>query len=327
MSIDKKKIILVALVVVVLLAGVGMLAGGRDYQPPLWALQIELAGGSAYGEEMAEQFRQEYAEPFASGGFAYPLPVMWLALPIVALPDVAIGPVWCVLSVGSVLLGLVLLRMPVYLVFFLPLPLGMYLQQVTVLLTGLLLIGIWAWREQRWWLLAAIVALTIAAKPQTTFVVAATLGVLALRAGAWKPLVVCGLVVAGLTFALEPTWLAQWLAAVARYRAAIGQTWVFEWLPVAVVLLAMQHYWGALAVVQISLFPTLFGYTLLPLLVGYVDAGARRFALLAVICSWGAVALVGVQPMALVQGVLFLGPLLIGGCIDTLTVRGTIKRR
>ncbi|NJN65552.1 MAG: hypothetical protein HC884_01985 [Chloroflexaceae bacterium] len=307
--------VVVALIAVVALSAASFFVQGRDYQPPLWALQIELSGGSAYGPEMAERFRENYAEPFASGGFAYPLPVMWLALPIVALPDVAVGPVWLVLSVGSVLVGLLLLRMPLSLVFFLPLPLGAYLQQVTVLLTGLLLIGIWAWRTQRWWLLSGVVALTIGAKPQTTLVMAGALALLALRAGAWRPLLVCHLVVAALTFALEPAWVAEWLQAVERYRTAIGLNWAVEWVPVAVVLLALRQFWGGLAVLQIGLFPTLFGYTLLPLLVGYAAPVSQRGALLAVAGAWLSilVPVLGMRPAWLFLGICYLGPLLLAG--------------
>lgn len=306
-----------ALLAIVTLSAASFFVQGRDYQPPLWALQIELSGGSAYGPEMAERFRVDYDEPFASGGFAYPLPVMWLALPIVALPDAAVGPVWFVLSVGSVLVGLLLLRMPLYLVFFLPLPLGAYLQQVTVLLTGLLLIGIWAWQTQRWWLLSGVVALTIGAKPQTTLVVAGALAFLALRAGAWRQMLGCHLVVAALTFALEPAWVTEWLVAVERYRTAIGLNWAFEWVPVALVLLALRRVWGGVAVLQIGLFPTLFGYTLLPLLVGYAAPAARshRAALLAVAGSWLSilVLVLGMRPAWLFLGICYLGPLLLAG--------------
>lgn len=305
--------LLIGLMVLVGLVVISFFVGGRDYQPPLWALQIELSGGSAYGEAMDARFRSDYDEPFASGGFAYPLPAMWLALPLIVLPGWAIGPVWCVLEGGSVLVGLLLLRMPRSLLFFLPLPLGFILQQGTVLLVGLLLIGVWAWQERRWWLLSAIVALTIAAKPQTTLLVAGVLALLALREGAWYPLLVCGLVVALPTFALEPTWIPQWFAAVERYRMAIGMYSVWQWVPVALLLLFLRQYWSGLAVLQVALFPTLFGYTLLPLLVGYVDPAVRRFALLGVAGSWVSVLLVRVQPGWLFIGLCYLGPMVIGG--------------
>lgn len=307
----RAKRVMVVCVVVVLLAVASQFAVFYDYQPPLWALQIELSGGSAYGPEMAQRFRAHYDEPFASGGFGYPLPVMWLALPIVALPTWAVGPVWCILGVGSVLVGLYLLRMPIYLVFFLPLPLGALMHQVTVLITGLLLIGIWAWRTRRWWIVGMVIALTVGAKPQAALLVAGVLALLAVREGAWKPLLVCAALVGGATFALEPGWVSAWLAAVARYRAAIGVTWATAWLPVALVLLWRRHYWGSLAVCQIGFFPTLYGYSLLPLLVGYVDRRAQRFALLAVACSWLMAFLSEVRPFWLVSGVCYLTPLLV----------------
>lgn len=308
---------LMAMLVGAALMGISLLVGGRDYQPPLWALQLELAGDSAYGEVMQARFAEHYDEPFASGGFAYPLPVMWLALPLIVLPEWMIGPVWGMLGVGSALVGLLLLRMPLFLLFFLPLPLGFILQQVTVMLVGLLLIGIWAWQQRRWWILGAIVALTIGAKPQATLVAAVVLAFLALRAGAWLPIVVCMLAVFLPTFLLEPNWVGAWVAAVARYHSAIGPKMLWQWIPVALLLLGFRQYWAGAAVLQIALFPSLLGYTLLPLLLAYVDPAIRRFSLLGVALSWSSIFLL-VYPLLPFQqdwwstGICYLTPMLIG---------------
>jgi len=182
----------------------------------------------------------------------------------------------------------------------------------------------WAWQTRRWWLLAAIVALTIAAKPQTTLLVAGVLALLALREGAWYPLLVCGLAVALPTFALEPTWISQWFAAVEQYRTAIGMHGIWQWVPVGLLLLFLRQYWSGLAVFQVAFFPTLFGYTLLPLLIGYIDAAVRRFALLAVAGSWVSVLLVGGRPEWLLMGLCYLVPMVIGGIHEKKSQRQTL---
>jgi hypothetical protein len=73
--------------------------------------------------------------------------------------------VWLLLSLGMLLLGLHLLRMPWAWLGFLPLLMALKIGNLTALLVGLLLIGIWAARARRWGILGLIVALTIPTPP------------------------------------------------------------------------------------------------------------------------------------------------------------------
>jgi hypothetical protein len=294
-------------------AGLLFVIGGRlqgiDYQPLVWALQLELAGRSAYGAEMAARFQEVYKPPLADGGFAYPLPAIWLALPVAALPEAAARGVWFALSFGSVALGMALLRMPWALLLFMPLISGLNELQVSVPLVGMLLIGIWAARERRWRLLAAIVALTVAAKPQTTLFIGGALAIISLRAGQWRPLAVAGAAVAGLSLLLEPLWPLHWLAAAARYRDAIPTMWLVAWTPAALFLLYRRRLWAGLAVLQVCAAPLApYYYVLLPLLVACVDLPRRR-AWLVVACSLASFPLATLGPLWLTLGLFFLLPI------------------
>lgn len=305
----------VGTLMLLVLGGLGALLPRLDYRPLVWALQIELAGGSAFGPAMDAAFVQHYSGICAdciAGGFAYPLPAMWLALPVLGLPVRLANAVWCALSFGSVALGLRLLRVPGGLLLFVPLLWGTAELQVTVLLVGLVLIGIWALEARRWWLLGFVVALTIAAKPQTTLLLSAGLALGGLRGGAWRQLLLCGLVVLLPTFVLEPRWPLELFAAVGRYRGAISMIWLLGWLPLAVLLAALGRFWAALALAQICLFPLVaHGYALLPLLAGYAELRSQRLAWLAALYSWLMVLLLDLRPHWLLLGICYVVPLLL----------------
>lgn len=296
----------------ILLGVIGAYLPGIDHLPIIWALRIELVGGSAYGPEMAAMFQQHYdtlCRECGDGGFAYPLPAMWLALPAVGLPDMLARAVWCVLSVGSVALGLFLLRMRPVFLLFIPLWYGAIEMQVTVLLVGLTLIAIWSYRQQHWWLLGVLVALIGLSKPQTTGLFAIALALLMLRHYQWKPLLV-SVTILGITFVLEPSWLHQWLTNVSQYRANLQPRWLLMWLPIALIPAMHRRLWPTLSVVQLCLFPAVsHGYTLLPLLIGYSDLRKSWMAWCIVGSSWMMVFLQGSMPEWLLLGLCYFIPL------------------
>ena len=258
---------------------------GNDYLQLLYALQLELKGVSAYGPAMTALFQQTYPE-FIQIGMPYPLPAMWLALPLIPLPELVRHITWILLSTGSLWLGVYLLRMPEPLLFFMPILMNCLDGQPTMLLVGLCMIGIWAARERRWWLTALIVALTIASKPQATLILASIPAWMALRAGAWRQMLIMGAIFIGMTWLIEPTWVQQLLIVVMRYRANVSSVSVLLWLVMVPVLLILRAPLAAAAVIQVALFPISFKYALLPLLVGYIDVKSYRVAWIAVICSW-----------------------------------------
>lgn len=281
-----------------------------DHLPLVWALRIELAGGSAYGPEMAALFREYWDEPFASGGFAYPLTAIWFALPIAFLPDLLLNMVACVICLGSVALGLYLLRMPVALVLFAPVLWGIAFIQLTTCLIGLTLIAIWAARERRWLLMTILVVLISATKPQTTLLPGILLSIYALRAGQWKPLVIVGLIVISLPFILEPDWVGKWITSAQRYTAAIPNLWLYYFLPLGVWFFWKHYWWAGIAVFQIALFPMIIHpYVLSPLILAYIPLNSKAFAWIVVACSWCVLLLPFFMPYWLTLTLSYLVPL------------------
>lgn len=72
---------------------------------------------------MSVRFQDLFHATLTSGGFAYPLPAMWLALSVAAVPEPATKSIWCALTLGSVLLGMLLLHLPRPPFLFVPLAL------------------------------------------------------------------------------------------------------------------------------------------------------------------------------------------------------------
>jgi hypothetical protein len=176
--------------------------------------------------------------------------------------------------------------MPWVWLLYAPILIALRYNNLTALLVGLLLIGIWAYYKKRWWLLGFIIALTSGAKPQTTLVFAGALAWLAWREKNWRPIVVWGGVIGGLSLLLDPTWPLAWLHHIQTYQHSIRMTWHVWWLPIAVLLAFYRLWLPVLAILQVSLFPMqLHLYTLMPLLPGYTNQ-TWRTVVIVVICSW-----------------------------------------
>lgn len=266
---------------------------GRDATPLLMGIRAELDGQSAYSEPVQAGIRAYFDAPgptrcerCAQVGLAYPLPALLLALPVAVLP-VPLGEVaWFSLSVSLFAVALRLNGMPSIWLLSAPAFQAIRANNPSLLLVGLLLVGFWAMQHQRWWIVAACVALTIGVKPQTTLLLAGGLAVVALRAGQWRPLLVCCGTMGVLSLAVDPLWFQHWLAVVRDYRAittnAAPYPWLWWLLPLPVWLLWRGQVWPGLALLQVLLFPLNIHspYVTLPLLVGYIGAApwGRRWA-------------------------------------------------
>lgn len=312
---------------------------GRDADPLISGLRAEIAGQSAYGPEHQAQARAAFAaagptrcERCSLVGLAYPAPALLLALPtLLALPvSSAAAAVWLLLSL--VLLVAALRRTmpaaPWWLwLLWTPLLHAARTSNPSLLLLALLLLGLWAAQQERWGLVAIVVALTIAAKPQTTLLLSGYLAWRTLRAGHGKPLLAAAGTVALVTLALEPTWPMQWLQIVWSYRSVTAESAVWLWwlLPLAGWLLGRGYTWPGLALLQVLLFPVNIQapYAALPLLAGYATLPHRRHTPWVIWASWGflGVALVAGYPPA-VAGCLLL-PMVAIAIMEDKEKRGT----
>lgn len=269
---------------------IGATVPGVDHLPLIWAVRAELAGGSAYSPSLDILFQETYSTfcpACVTAGFAYPLPAMWLALPVAWLPDFLAGVVWCVISTIILLCGLALARLPPQLALFAPIWYGVIQQQATVLIVGLLLIGIWAAREQRWWYLGIIIALTVLTKPQTSMLFACVFAIQLFQHRRWLPLILPSAAPLACTFIIEPLWPLEWLHAMQRYNHALEPRWLIHWTALVVLPVIFRRRWATLAILQMCLIPVVAnGYTLLPLLIGYVDLERRWLTWIVVGLSW-----------------------------------------
>jgi hypothetical protein len=260
---------------------------GLDHLPLIWAFQIELQGGSAYGPEMHSLFKRFFDEPYASGGFAYPLTALWLSAPVAIFPAVLHKMLSCLLGAGSVVIGMRLLKMPLELFLFLPVLLSIYFVQVSLLIVGLCLIGIWAMRQEHWHLTAWLSVLLGIAKPQASLVIACVLAFQVVRAGQWKMLLLPSAILIGTPFLLEPSWFTSWLTTLSTYRGAIPSVWHFYWIVLAGILFWQRQFWPGIAVLQIALFPLITSpYVFCPLLIANIDLRSKLNVWMVVAFSW-----------------------------------------
>lgn len=248
--------------------------------PLVDSIRAEFAGQSAYSEPVQASIRAEFDAPgpqrcerCAEVGMAYPLTTALLALPLAPLPEPIPAYSWLVLAVLALGLGLHRLDLPWTWLLFVPAMQAARTNNPSLVLVGVLLVGIWAYREQRWWLLAWCVALTIGAKPQATLLLSGALAVQMIRAGHWRQLAIsCG-AVAALTLAINPAWPLQWVEVVFLYKITVSETayWLWYMIPVAGWLLWRGQTWPGLALLQVCLFPLNIQspYVALPLLAGY----------------------------------------------------------
>lgn len=284
---------------------------GLDYLPLIWAFQIELQGGSAYGPEMQSLFNRFFGEPHASGGFAYPLTALWLSAPVVIFPSFLHKALSCMLGAGSIMIGMKLLKMPKELFLFLPVLLSIYFMQASLLVVGLCLIGIWAMRQERWQLTAWLTVLIGIVKPQASLVIACVLAFQVLRAGQWKAFILPSVILVGTPFLLEPTWVTSWLASLKAYREAIPNVWLFYWVILAGILFWQKQFWAGIAVLQIALFPLITSpYVFCPLLIAYIDLRSKLSIWIVIAFSWMINFLWGVLPYWLCILIVFALPLL-----------------
>lgn len=226
-------------------------------------------------------------------GNGYPFPAILLALPLALLPAHLAATLWVGLLVGGVLVGLRLLRAPIWLLIYVPLLEGLRIEQYTVFVLVLQLFALWAHRERRLWLLALCCAL-ILTKPShgTLFVV-----VMALLARNWRQLIVAVIVVWGGPLLLDPGWPGEWLAAVRTYVDVAAQPQIWWMLPLGGVLLIWRDYISAAVVSQLALAPFPGVYAASALTLGVINE-RRTIWLSAISLLWAPVALYAGKPIA-----------------------------
>jgi hypothetical protein len=263
---------------------------GTDFYPLYRAGQALLAGENPYGPALMAEFVRDWRVPYAAAGFAYPLPAVVGVWPVLLLPLPLAILVWLVAgtlgSAAAIRLRSdwrTLLLLPFC---FMPLHGAAIMKQATLIWFALIVVLIFAMRREKAWLVGLCVAL-LPAKPQV--------GILFALAGlvwAWRShrrtlfwVVGWGALIWGGSFLLQPHWVTDWLASVARYNRIV---YTASLLPLGLVLLIVTWrlpWYARLGAAQVALFPITDVYSTLPLLLTWVGIGGP-LALLGSSISW-----------------------------------------
>ncbi|WP_026370824.1 hypothetical protein [Kallotenue papyrolyticum] len=267
---------------------------GKDlYQVWLGARTL-LHGGDPYGPEVRAEMHRAYGW-WGQHGLPYPLPALWLHLPLALLPLTPATWLWKALCLATILLfavwrgaGWWQALVPL---LFLPLVRAFQLYQPSLTWLALACVTIIT-MERRWRAPAGLGLALLPAKPQVGLIIA-VLGLL----WAWRHDrrlwwwgVGCSALIWGGSLLLFPDWWREWLVAVRAYRSAYGHLMAGA-LPWALLLLlpALRlPWWGWDATAQAVLFPAHDTYVLAPLLLAWLALGGAP-ALIGVLCSWSGI--------------------------------------
>lgn len=247
-----------------------------DFFPLYFAAGRVLAGESPYGAQATAALAQRWDAPFAAAGVAYPLPLILLVTPLTALPLVAAAIVWVALGAamaagvadlpawrGSAMAALLPLS-------FLPLQRSLVMGQATLIWFGLAALLLRSARRGDTWPWAICMALLVL-KPQNGLIFALYGAYLAWRERRAVLLIAAGvgLALAGVSFLIQPGWLAAWRGQLAAYQAIVEPQTLLPWGLAVVAACWRAPAWARLAILQVALFPLSDLYSGAPLLIAW----------------------------------------------------------
>jgi hypothetical protein len=197
--------------------------GVFDFYPLYFGGQAWLQSGDAYNLDIVIPPDRRDFQLFQIGN-VYPFPAVLVTLPFSFLPPQVAAVLWTGLLSTGVVLALRLHNWPYWYLFGLPIVEGLRIEQYTTFIVIVQMIALWAWRERRPWLLAlcCVVALT---KPNHALFFVIMLTFLAKN---WYPLIVQGLAFFGLSFALYPTWVFDWIPRLENHHAILHQPFLWQ---------------------------------------------------------------------------------------------------
>lgn len=199
---------------------------GTDFFPLWWAAQRLIHGEPVYGSAATRLLAQQWgaSEPYASGGMAYPIPLVLLATPFTVLPFRAAVIIYNGISLLALMLGMRRLNRAA--VWFLPTPaivLGIALGQTSTIILAGMLWWVVAVREQRWhWVV--LLALLCLLKPTMGILVWCWTAILLYRHWSIIPrsarsCFIGGTISGGITLL---AWGEPWLQQLIVYNQAIN---------------------------------------------------------------------------------------------------------
>lgn len=221
-----------------------------DFFPLYYGAKAWLLGGNAYDLRQVVPFELQSSGLF-TGGNAYPLPAVLLALPFSLLSPTAAGTLWTGLLVAGILLALRLASLSPWWAVALPVVDGIRLEQYTVLVIIAQIVALWAWRTRRPWVLALCCAL-ILTKPNQGLLFCVAVVCLARN---WRQMAVVQAVWWGGTLLLDPGWVGEWLPVVGHYSTLSHHAVLWGLALFAIPFLAMRDWLGAATILQFLVLP------------------------------------------------------------------------
>lgn len=248
-----------------------------DFFPIYFGAQKLLAGQDPYSAEASREMARQWQTPYAAG-FPYPLPMALICAPLVLLPLPLAMWLWTAAGAAGSFAALGLHTHWRKLIFiplvFAPLYISILVKQGTLVWFALVVLMLFALRRRSAWLVGLCIAL-LPIKPQVGLFFALAGAIWAWqndrRALGWAGL--WSLLTWGVSFVLIPTWPLAWLEELNLYRAVNPAPTLLPW-SLALVLVTWRMSWPSrVAALQIALFPLNSLYTLLPLLLAWLEIG------------------------------------------------------
>ena len=250
---------------------------GGDFYPIYFGALKLLAGQDPYTAEASREMASQWLTPYAAG-FPYPLPMALICAPLVLIPLPVSMWLWTIFGTCGSFAALGLrpewrkqLLLPL---FFAPLYISILVKQGTLVWFALIVVLLFAMRRRSSWLIGLSVAL-LPIKPQVGLFFAFAALIWSWqndrRALYWAAL--WSILIWGASFALLPSWPLGWLEELKLYQAVNPAPSLLPW-SLLLVLVTWKMSWPArLAALQIAVFPLNSLYTLLPLLLVWLEIG------------------------------------------------------
>lgn len=250
-----------------------------DFYPLIHAARLVAEGRDPYTDAAVRELVQLWPSPYARSGFAYPLPLAYLLLPLTLVPLPVAVTLWLGAGVACVVYlmrrgGRDRMLLPLLSV---PLLDALAARQMSLLWLGLIVVMVHSLNAKRWpWVVGLSIAL-LPIKPQIGLLFA-IYGLVygwqhQRRAVVWA--VGWGLLIWGGTLLLRPDWPVAWISMLSRYRDANPAPSLLPW-SLALVLVTWHLRWPSrLAALQVALFPLNAVYTLAPLVIVWLELAER----------------------------------------------------
>lgn len=224
--------------------------GVFDLYPLYYGAKAWLQTGNAYDLQSVAPEAHRQWDVFKVGN-AYPLPAVFIILPLSFLSPTTAATLWVGLLVAGFLVALRLSGMSLWWAGALPIIDGIRIEQYSILIIIGQILAIWSWRTRRPWLLAVCCTVLLTKPNQSLFFVIA----MALLARNWRQQVAVTAIVWGGSILLDPNWIGEWLPTLEHYRTITHQPLLWALALFAIPFLLMRDWLTAANLLQYLTLP------------------------------------------------------------------------